>query len=172
MAEPGSEALIFLPYLIGERCPHPDPEAKGAFIGLTLRHAKTHMVRSVLEGVIFSLRDVAEVIRELGVPLAQIRTSGGGAASGLWRQIHADVFNSEVVTVSGSAEGGAYGAALVAGAGTGIWPSVEEAVKVLAVETRNSPIPENIGRYDRLFKIYRNLYGALTDSFHTLSGIH
>ena len=172
MAEPGSEGLIFLPYLTGERCPHPDPEAKGAFIGLTLRHAKPHMVRSVLEGVIFSLRDVAELIREMGVPLAQIRTSGGGAASDLWRQIHADVFNSEVLTMSGSAEGGAYGAALVAGAGIGIWASVEEAVKVLQVETRNSPVPENIGMYDRLFKVYRSLYGALTGSFHTLTEIY
>lgn len=171
-AEPGSEGLVFLPYLIGERCPYPDPHARGAFVGLTLRHTKSHIIRSVLEGVIFSLRDTAELIREMGVPLTQIRTSGGGAASELWRQIHADVFNSEVFTMSGSAEGGAYGAALVAGAGAGIWPTVEGAVKVLTVETRNSPIPENIRLYDRLFRVYRNLYGALKNSFDTIAEIY
>lgn len=170
--EPGSEGLLFLPYLIGERSPHADPHARGAFIGLTLRHNKSHLIRSVLEGVIFSLRDVAEVIREMGVPISQIRTSGGGALSKLWRQIHADAFNSEVLTVSGSGEGGAYGAALVAGVGIGIWPSVEEAVKVLKIETRTSPIPKNVEIYDRLFEIYQSLYGSLKTTFDKISGIY
>jgi xylulokinase len=170
-AEPGSEGLLFLPYLIGERCPHADPHARGAFVGLTLRHSRCHMLRSIFEGVIFSLRDVAELMRDIGIPLTQIRTSGGGAQSNLWRQIHADVFNSEVLTMSGSGEGGAYGAALVAGAGVGIWPTVEEAVKVLGVETRNAPNTENIEVYGRLFQVYRGLYGALKNSFDRLSGI-
>jgi xylulokinase len=169
---PGSEGLLFLPYLIGERCPYTDPHARGAFIGLTLRHTKYHLIRSILEGVIFSLRDVTEVIREMGVPIDQIRTSGGGALSKLWRQIHADVFNSEVLTMSGSGEGGAYGAALVAGVGVGIWPSVEEAVKSLKVETKTSPIPKNVEIYDRLFKIYPSLYRDLKTTFDKISEIY
>jgi xylulokinase len=166
---PGSEGLLFLPYFIGERCPHIDPHARGAFIGLTFRHTRGHLVRSLLEGVIFSLRTVAQVIEELGVSLNQIRTSGGGAASELWRQIHADVFNSEVVTVSGSNEGGAYGAAFVAGAGVGLWPTVEEAVKTLRVETRTRPITAHVERYRQLFEVYRGLYGALKPSFDQIS---
>jgi xylulokinase len=172
MVEPGSEGLIFLPYLIGERCPHSDPHARGAFVGLTLRHNRCHLLRSVMEGVIFSLRDVTELIKEMGVPLTQIRTSGGGALSEPWRQIHADVFHSEVLTMTHSAEGGAYGAALVAGAGMGIWPTVEEAVKVLKVETQNTPIRENVRVYDKLFRIYQDLYGNLKHSFDQISEIY
>ncbi len=171
-AEPGSEGLFFLPYLSGERCPHPDPHARGGFIGLTLRHTRRHILRSVFEGVIFSLRDVAELIREMGLSIAQIRASGGGALSDLWRQIHADVFNSEVITVGGSAEGGAYGAALVAGAGVGVWGSVEEATQVVRAETKNEPIKENTEIYDKLFPVYQDLYGALKNSFDRISEIY
>jgi xylulokinase len=108
----------------------------------------------------------------MGVPITQIRTSGGGALSKLWRQIHADVFNSEVLTVSGSGEGGAYGAALMAGVAVGIWPAVEEAVKVLRVETKTSPIPKNVEIYERLFKVYRNLYGTLKDALCQISEVY
>jgi len=169
-AEPGSEGLLFLPYLIGERCPHADPQARGALVGLTLRHNRCHILRSVFEGVIFSLRDVTELIKEMGIAITQIRTSGGGALSDLWRQIHADVFNSEVVTVSGSGEGGAYGAALVAGAGLGIWPSVEAATRIVKVETKTPPIRKHTEAYDRLFPVYQGLYGALKESFDHISG--
>jgi len=171
-SEPGSEGLLFLPYLIGERCPHTDPQARGAFVGLTLRHTRCHILRSVYEGVIFSLRDVAELIKEMGISITQIRTSGGGALSEFWRQIHADVFNSEVVTVSGSAEGGAYGAALVAGVGVGVWPSVEKAAEVVKVETRNPAIPRHTEIYDRLFPLYQGLYSALKESSDSISGIY
>jgi len=170
--EPGSEGLLFLPYLMGERCPHADPLARGAFIGLTLRHTKNHLIRGILEGVTFSLRDVTEVIREMGVPITQIRTSGGGALSKLWRQIHADVFDSEVLTVSGSGKGGAYGAALMAGVGVGIWPTVKEAVKVLRVETKTSPIPRNVEIYERLFNVYQNLYSTLKDTSDQISEVY
>ena len=171
-AEPGSEGLFFLPYLIGERCPHADPHARGGFVGLTLRHNRRDILRSVFESVIYSLRDVVELIREMGYDLTQVRTSGGGALSPLWRQIHADVFNSEVITVSGSSEGGAYGAALVAGAGVGLWKDVEEAVGVLEAETKEVPIAENVALYDRLFPIYRDFYGALKGSFDRISEIY
>ena len=170
-AVPGSEGLLFLPYLIGERCPYPDPNARGGFIGLTLRHNRSSIMRSVLEGVIFSLRDVSRLIEGMGLQITQIRTSGGGALSSLWRQIHADVFNREVITVSGSAEGGAYGAALVAGAGTGVWASVEEAVQVVRGESVTVPIPGNIGIYDQMFDIYQQLYGRLRDTFDQIARI-
>ena len=170
-ARPGAEGLLFLPYLIGERCPYPDPQARGGFIGLTLRHNRCHIMRSVFEGVIFSLNDVAELIREMGLPITQIRTSGGGALSDLWRQIHADVFNSEVITVSGSAEGGAYGAALVAGAGVGVWPDVEAAAQVVSVETSNTPIQKNYEVYQQVYKVYRTLYGTLRSTFEQLAAL-
>jgi len=172
LAEPGCEGLLFLPYLIGERCPHPDPNARGGFIGLTLRHDRRSMLRSVLEGAVFSLKDVAGLIEEMGIRISQIRTSGGGAHSGLWRQIHADVFNSEVITVSGSAEGGAYGAALVAGAGVGVWPTVEEAVKVVKTEKQTLPNEKNIEVYRKLYPIYTTLYYQLKETFDRLADIY
>jgi len=172
LAEPGCEGLLFLPYLIGERCPHPDPKARGGFIGLTLRHDRRSMLRSVLEGAIFSLKDVAGLIEEMGIEISQIRTSGGGANSDLWRQIHADVFNNEVITVSGSAEGGAYGAALVAGAGVGVWQSVEEAVLAIKTEKRTPPDEKNIGIYKKLYPIYRDLYHQLKKTFDKLADIY
>ena len=172
LAEPGCEGLLFLPYLIGERCPHPDPNARGGFIGLTLRHDRRSMLRSVLEGAVFSLRDVTHLIEGLGMQVDQIRTSGGGANSALWRQIHADVFNREVITVSGSAEGGAYGAALVAGAGVGVWPSVEEAAQVVKTESKTRPDKSHIEIYDRMFRIYRNLYHDLKPAFDRIADLY
>jgi xylulokinase len=172
MADPGSEGLLFLPYLIGERCPHPDPQARGGFIGLTLRHNRCSILRSVLEGVIFSLKDVAQLIEEMGIQITQIRTSGGGVLSDLWRQIHADVFNSEVITVSGSAEGGAYGAALIAGAGSGVWPSVEEAAQVVKTESVTMPIKKNVEIYDQMYQIYRKLYHNLKNTFDQIAKIY
>jgi len=170
-ARPGSEDLIFLPYLTGERCPHSDPHARGAFIGITLLHRRSHMIRSVLEGVMFSLWDVTQVMREMGVSITQVRTSGGGALSPLWRQIHADIFNQTVYTVSGSGEGGAYGAAFVAGAGVGVWSSLEEALSVLKIETETHPIRENILLYERLYQVYRDLYERLKPTFDEISSV-
>ena len=153
-------------------CPECNVLNASLSIKLPLRHNRRHILRSVFEGVIFSLNDVAEIIRDMGLPIHQIRTSGGGALSDLWRQIHADVFNGEVITVSGSAEGGAYGAALVAGAGVGIWPTVEDAVKVVTPETVNRPIQAHVDVYSKLFRVYRRLYGALKDSFDQIAGIY
>ena len=170
-ARPGSENLIFLPYLTGERCPHADPNARGAFIGLSLLHKRSHVIRSVLEGVIFSLWDVTQVMREMGVSITQVRTSGGGALSPVWRQIHADIFNQTVYTVSGSGEGGAYGAALIAGVGIGVWASVEEALSVLKIETETHPITENVPLYETLYQIYRKLYERLKPTFDEISSV-
>ena len=119
-APAGCQGLLFLPYLTGERTPHPDPQARGAFVGLTVLHNRNHIIRSVLEGVSFGLRDSLELIRGLGVPITQVRASGGGARSALWRQIQADVFGSELVLVNVT-EGAAFGAAILAGVGGGIY---------------------------------------------------
>jgi len=130
------------------------------------------MLRSVLEGAIFSIKDVACLIEEMGIEITQIRTSGGGAHSDLWRQIHANVFNNEVITVSGSAEGGAYGAALVAGAGVGIWQTVEEAVQVIKTEKRTLPDEKNLEVYRKLYPIYSALYHQLKNTFDKLADIY
>jgi xylulokinase len=165
----GSEGLLFLPYLTGERTPYPDPQARGAFIGLTVRHAKSHIVRSVLEGVSFGLRDSLELIKGLGVPIEQVRASGGGARSSLWRQIQADVFGTELVLVNVT-EGAAYGAALLAGVGAGIFASVKEAVaQTVRVTDRTPPIADNVRQYEKLYPMYRSLYPALQSTFHALA---
>ena len=168
---PGSKNLLFLPYLIGERCPYPDPAAKGAFIGLTLRHNHADLTRAVQEGVIYNMRQIYQLILEMDPKLkvSEIRTSGGGSISPGWRQIQADIFQLPVKTVSGSGEGGAYGAALVAGVGVGIWESVEEAVSLLKVETETLPNPDVASIYDNLYEVYKGLYSELKGSFDKLA---
>ena len=127
----GSDGLLFLPYLTGERTPHPDPRARGAFVGLTVHHGRAHLTRAVLEGVAFGLRDSLELTRNLGVPVsAPIRATGGGSRGVLWRRILADVFREPVATTSTS-EGAAQGAAMLAGVGVGWFASVEEACREL-----------------------------------------
>ena len=169
LAPTGSEGLIFLPYLTGERTPYPDPNARGAFVGLTVRHGKSHLVRAVLEGVSFGLRDSLEMIKGLGAPLEQVRASGGGARSPIWRQIQADVFGAELVLVNVT-EGAAYGAALLAGVGTGAYQSVDEAVAAtVRITDRTAPISGHVKQYEKLYPIYRGLYPALKDSFHVLA---
>jgi xylulokinase len=166
---PGSEGLLFLPYLTGERTPHPDPNARGAFVGLTLRHGKGHLVRAVLEGVSFGLRDSLELIRALGVPIDQVRASGGGARSDLWRQIQADVFNTELVVIN-ITEGAAFGAALLAGVGAGVYSNVQEGVSTtIRVVSRTTPQRESVEVYQRLYPLYRGLYGALKSTFDALA---
>ena len=165
----GSEGLIFLPYLTGERTPHPDPEARGAFVGLAVRHRKGHLVRSVLEGVSFGLRDALELVRELGVPIEQVRASGGGARSHLWRQIQSDIFSTELVLVNVT-EGAAYGAALLAGVGAGLFPTVDEAVaQTVRVTERTVPDPDRVELYRRLYPVYRSLYPSLRAAFRELA---
>jgi len=122
----GSDGMFWLPYLFGERTPHLDPDARAAFIGVSASHTPGHFVRSVLEGVAFSLKDTFTLFAELGVPVSKIRLGGGGARSPLWRQIQADVYNHPVELLEAE-EGGAFGAALLAGTGVGAWPSVQAA---------------------------------------------
>jgi xylulokinase len=161
----GSEGLIFLPYLTGERTPHPDPQARGVFFGLTLRHGKEHMVRAVLEGVAYGLLDSLELMRDISLSIEQVRASGGGARSPLWRQILADVFNSEIV-LTNVTEGAAFGAALLAGVGTGIYNDVDEASsRGIRITDRIEPGP-NTGIYADYYPMYRALYPALAPIFH------
>lgn len=165
----GAGGIVFLPYLIGERCPHVDPSARGAFVGLSLTSRKRDLYRSVLEGVIFSFRDVSEIFSSLGRDFRYIATSGGGAQSPLWRQIHADIFKKRVITVSGSIGGAAYGAALVAGVGLKVWPNFETACRQLEIETDTAPNPEHYGLYDRHYGLYRSFYPLLKPGFTALS---
>jgi xylulokinase len=170
-APAGSQGLLFLPYLTGERTPYADPEARGALVGLTVLHRKEHIIRSVLEGVSFGLRDCLELIQHLKVPIDQVRASGGGARSALWRQIQADIFGKELVLVNVT-EGAAYGAALLAGVGAGTYASVEEAVAhTVRITQRIVPIPANVTRYQILYPTYRSLYPALAPSFRALSSL-
>ena len=163
-APAGSEGLIFLPYLSGERTPYPDPDARGVFFGLTLRHGREHMVRAVLEGVTYGLRDSLELMRDMGVEIKQVRASGGGAKSALWRQILADVFNSEIV-LTNVPEGAAFGAALLAGVGTGVYEDVGEAcARTIRVTDKVEP-GADVSVYEDYYLIYRELYPALAPLF-------
>jgi xylulokinase len=166
----GSEGLVFLPYLTGERTPHPDPLARAAFIGLTIRHTLPHLTRAVLEGVAFGLRDSMELVRNAGLgQIDQVRLSGGGTRSLLWRQILSDVMGTELVTVN-TTEGAAYGAALLAGVGAGTWKNVLEACQAtVKVVDRTTPTQEGMAIYNNLYPIYKELYPALRPSSHQLS---
>jgi xylulokinase len=157
----GSSGAIWLPYLMGERSPHLDPNARAAFVGLTARHSSAHLTRAVLEGVAFSLRDSLEIFKENGASVESIRLGGGGARSQLWCQVQADVYGQDVVTLQAD-EGAAFGAALLAGVGVGFWKTVDEACEAtVRVAESFTPIPENAEVYDRHFEKYRRLYPLL-----------
>jgi xylulokinase len=166
---PGSDGLFFLPYLTGERTPHPDPLARGAFVGLTVRHTGPHLTRAVLEGVAFGLRDGFELMKEAGLAdITQVRVTGGGAKSGLWRQILADVLNVELVTVN-TAEGAAYGAAVLAATGAGAFPDVASACEtIIQLTGRTAPGPAS-APYEQAYPLYRDLYPALRPSFNAVA---
>jgi xylulokinase len=165
----GSEGLQFLPYLSGERTPHPDPLARGAFIGLTLRHGRGHMTRAVLEGVAFGLKDIFTLIQNAGLgAIVQVRASGGGIKSPLWRQILASVLEAELITVD-VVEGAAYGAALLAGVGAGVWSNVATACKeVVRLAEITKPNEGQVVIYRIMYPIYRELYPALKSTFQKI----
>jgi xylulokinase len=170
-AKPGCEGLIFLPYLMGERTPHLDPNARGVLFGLTGRHTRADVIRAVLEGVAYSLKDSFEIFNEMGVPVTQVRASGGGGRSVLWRQIQADIFGTEICTVAAD-EGAAFGAALMAAVGTGGFSSVEQACSTsISLTNFTQPIPTNRNRYQEYYGIYRSLYLALKPSFDKVTAV-
>lgn len=165
----GSEGLFFLPYLTGERTPYPDPNAKGAFIGLNVRHTKSHLTRAILEGVAYSLKDCYELISNLGIKAERLIISGGGAKSKLWRSIIADIFNAEINTLT-CTEGAPYGAAILAAVGTGNYKTVNEACdKILKIESKNEPSKNNVSIYNDFYSIYKQLYPQLKNSFQNIS---
>ena len=167
-AEIGSGGLFWLPYLMGERTPHLDPLARGGWIGLTARHTRNDLVRSIVEGVTFSQKDCLDVILELGVEIDRVRASGGGAQSPLWRQVMADTFARRVTTLD-SQEGSAYGAGLLAMVGTGGFASVAEACAACTIEvTTTDPRPRESVAYARQHEIYRTLYPTLKSTFRLL----
>jgi xylulokinase len=160
-APPGADGLLWAPYLMGERTPHLDPNARGALVGLTAQHARAHIIRAILEGVAFSLRDTFTIFRDLGVPVKSIRLGGGGARSPLWQQIQADIYGMPVELVAAD-EGAAYGAALLAGVGVGVWPSVDAACAAsVHVAKRVEPIGKNVDLMSRGYEEYKKLYPAL-----------
>ncbi|MEG0595054.1 MAG: xylulokinase [Christensenella sp.] len=163
----GANGVIFLPYLSGERCPHPDPDARGVFYGLSLLTNKGDMARAVMEGVTFGLCQMYELILKTNhkLKISEVILSGGGANSKLWKQIVADVFGLPVKILAGAAEGGAYGGALTAGVGEGIYADLEDAEKVHTVKEIVEPIAGNHEAYAKVKKIYDKLYDDLKDTF-------
>lgn len=165
----GAERLLYLPYLMGERTPHLDPNCRGAFIGLSAMHTKQHLLRAVMEGVVYSQRDSVEVLRGMGVKINDMLACGGGGTSPLWRQMLADVYGCPVKTVV-SKEGPALGVAILAAVGTGVYGSVQEACKeVIKTNPAQNPIAANSAEYEKFYKMYTELYPALKENYAKLS---
>jgi xylulokinase len=165
----GCEGLIMLPYLTGERTPYPDANARGVFFGMTRRCDRAYFARSVMEGVAYGLRDSFEIMKEMRLPISQVRASGGGARSSVWRQIQADVTGYQHVTINVD-EGGALGVALLAGVGAGLYPSIEEACRrVIQVDKRTDTCTVNHAAYNRYYTVYRSLYAHLKEDFASVA---
>lgn len=158
---PASEGAFWVPYLMGERTPHLDPNARAALVGLTASHTRAHVIRAIMEGVAFSLKDTFTIFQEMEIPVTSIRLGGGGARSSLWRQIQADVYGREVEIVAAE-EGAAYGAAILAGVGAGAWPTVEQACDaVVRVAKRIAPTPHDSATMQKAYATFRKIYPAL-----------
>ncbi|MFO0826973.1 MAG: xylulokinase [Phycisphaerales bacterium] len=161
---PGANGLTFLPYLTGERCPYPDPNARGAFLGLSAAHGRAHLTRAVFEGITFGLRDNLELARSLGVQVNDVRLAGGGARSAFWRQLCADAFGVPVRAARGD-EGGALGAALLAGIGAGAWPTVDAAVDATRGDLGEVAHPRSSDAYRAPYARFRGAYADLRGVF-------
>ncbi len=167
----GCSGLVYLPYLMGERTPHLDPNARGVFFGLSAKHEKPDMLRAVMEGVVYSLKDCLEIIKEMGVDIKEVRASGGGGKSKLWRQMQADVFGTDITTIN-SSEGPALGVALLAGVGAGIYSSVQEACDAtIKVRSRQNADQGLYERYMKNYRLYKNIYTSLKQDFADLAEI-
>lgn len=169
--EPGSDKLIYLPYLMGERTPHLDPDCRGVFFGLSAIHTKAHMLRAVMEGVSFSLSDCNDILKEMGIEVGQMMACGGGGKSPVWRQMLADMYGCSVKTVA-QTEGPALGVAILAGVGCGLYKSVEEACEALISEDKSTgPEAEREELYGKYHQLYKKLYEDLKDSYKKLSAL-
>ena len=170
-APAGSEGLFFLPYLTGERTPHADPYARGAWIGLSLRHNRSHLIRAVMEGASYAMRDCLEIINGMNVPIREIRLSGGGARSEFWRQMQSDVYGRRVCTINAE-EGPAYGVALLAAAGTGRFKGITEAASAaIRVVSSTDPQAEGKRAYSKSYPMFRKLYQSLKGDFAEIARI-
>lgn len=169
--KPGSEHLIYLPFLMGERTPHMNPKARGAFVGLNVIHREEHLLRAIMEGITYSLADCNDILRELGIRVEHMRVCGGGSKNPLWRQIMADLYECEIVSLE-QEEGPAYGVAILAGVGTGVFRDVREASKRLVKTGKTmQPIPEEVEIYKKYHAIYDSLYEHMKEDFNTLYDI-
>ena len=167
----GANKLLYLPYLMGERTPHLDPDARGVFFGLSAMHEKRDLLRAVMEGVTYSLRDCVEVFREMGLNVSDMAACGGGGSSPVWRQMLADLYNCPVTTVE-SKEGPALGVAILAAVGAGIYSSVPEACDaIVRTAGTQEPVAGNVPVYERYYQLYRALYPALRESFGRLAAL-
>jgi xylulokinase len=161
----GAEGLFYMPYLTGERCPHADPCARAGFIGLTPRHTRAHLLRAMLEGITYGMREQIMIFRQMGIPITQVRASGGGARSEFWRQLQADMYQAPVVTINVS-EGAALGVAILAAVGAGEYASVPEAcAAIIRVKERSRPAKKAAAAYDGQYRRYAALYPALKGWF-------
>lgn len=168
---PGSDGLMFLPYLSGERTPHLDPSARGAFLGLTSRHTRAHMTRAVMEGVVFSLRDGLEIMKELAIPCEEVRATGGGARSPLWRNLQADIYGSDIRRTAAE-EGPAFGAALLGGVAAGAYGDVADACSRIAMHDETvRPDSGRANLYERLYDVYTGLYPQVQPQMNRLTAI-
>ncbi len=165
LAPAGCDGLVFLPYLTGERTPHADPEARGVLFGLDLTKTRAHVVRSVIEGITFGLKDSLSIMRDMEVPLAEVITGGGGSRSRMWRQLQADIFELPI-TRAGTSDAAMLGAGLLAGVAAGVYRSVEEACRqAVDFDERHEPDPGNFGAYRAAYSLFRSLYPALEAHF-------
>jgi xylulokinase len=167
----GAGGLLFLPHLTGERCPHPDPLARGAFVGLTTRHTRAHLVRAVLEGVTLTMRQILDIFVSLGIGAGRVRLGGGGAKTPFWRQLQADIYRAPV-ELPNTEEGPAFGAALMAGVGAGAWGSLRQACReTIGVTETREPDEASARAYDALGAEHARLYPALRQSFVGLGAL-
>lgn len=167
----GADRLLYLPYLMGERTPHLDPNARGMFFGLSAIHGKSHMLRAVLEGVAYSLRDCVEVFREMNINVNDMMACGGGGTSPLWRQMLADLYACDVKTVA-SKEGPALGVGILALTGSGVYSSVQEAcANIIKTDKVQAPINDNIPKYEKYYQLYIEIYPAIKEQCQKLASL-
>jgi xylulokinase len=168
---PGSDKLIFLPWLSGERAPVLDHYARGGFVGLSLGHTKSHLARAVMEGVAFHIRWIIEALERLGLPVGEINAIGGGSTSPVWTQIISDIIAHPLKVVEHPQEAGAMGAALCVAVGMGVYPNMEAVDEVIQIQHTVEPRPQNQARYAALYQEYRAMYSALTPIYRNLHAI-
>jgi xylulokinase len=168
---PGGSGLLFLPYLLGERSPHWNPQARAAFVGLAMPDSRPELARAVLEGVAFNLRHILDILRSQGIEVEAMRLIGGGGKSPLWRQILADVYDLPIVQVTLAAEATALGAAIAGGVGVGLYPDFSVANELVPVIEAEKPNPQTRVRYEALYELFKESYTVLEPIYERLANL-